>query len=267
MTTTVKKLKKLIIMVTALCGNYNFIAFLQADCDITKHYDEFIKIKIVEYEGETYLSDEVLGDIESNKCYSKILRNPMYINYLLGNFSSISFKNLLDLKDSASVQKEYISRLQQDTTFNSVMMELVDKTINEKIPKDTISMKFLLNVGAKFFKIVDINEENQYLIQTCVGIHGNTDTEPNRNPQVEAFVLSVIMNNLNQKNPLINKIFDNIYEDLYSLSLGIGINNEEAILRAQGVVYYKVSKNKNFENFLLEEYKKHTDILPFVIKN
>lgn len=192
-----------------------------------------------------------------------------YLDYLLVNFSNEdeNYKNLQNIKDSANIQMEFIRRLSQDTTFNSVMMELADKTINEKIPKDTISMNFLLNVASKFFKIVGIDEYNRYRIKICLGSHGNTDTELHRKPQVEAFAFSIIMNNFIENAPIINKVFTEIISNLPTINLGIGIDNEKAILRAEGVVYYIVSKNKDFENFLQEEYQKNIDILPFVVKN
>jgi hypothetical protein len=84
------------------------------------------------------------------------------------------------------LQNEFIRKLQNDSSFNAVMSELVQKSINKKIPKDTISMDYFLNIAVKFFEVMQI-EDDKYLIQICIGANGIADTEVKRNPQVEAF--------------------------------------------------------------------------------
>ena len=245
--------------------------FLQANCDITQYYDDFIKVAKNEWEGKTYLDFKVLDSLETKKCYNKLLTNSWYIEYLMLNFSSNreTHKYLHEIKDTASIeymQKILIQRLQQDTKFNTVMMDFVDKTINEKTLKDTITVKFLMNIASKYFKVVGFNEENnRYLVKFCVGIHGIEDTELKRNPFVEAFAWAYTANKFGS--PEIVKIRQDMHQELNSINLGIGVNNEEGILRAQGALYYIMSKNKDYEKFLLEEYQANKDILPFVILN
>ena len=242
--------------------------FLQANCDITQYYDDFIKITRYEWEGETYLNFTTLDSIETEKCYSEIFTT-RYIDYLRFNFFSGRrevFTALNEVKDTESIenmQKILINKLENDANFNNVMMELVDKTVNNKIPKDTITVQFLMNIASKFFKVIGVDAENRYLIKFCVGDHGNGDTEINRNPQVEAFAWGYTANKFGS--PEVVKIRTDMRTELNSINLGIGINNEEGILRAQGALYYIMSKNEDYKNFLLAEYQANKDILPFVI--
>ena len=269
---------KKILLLFILFFQLQFV-FSQTDCDITKHYDKFLKIEKYEYrgerQGETYLNYTVLDSLETPKCYGKLLANSMYINYLISNFASILeiFEELHEMKDTESIeniQKVFINRLENDANFNTVMMELVDKTVNNKIPKDTITVQFLMNIASKYFKVIDVDfdnqffkEENQFLIKHCIGIHGIEDTELNRSPFVEAFAWAYTSYKF--RSPEIIEIRKKMREDLHSINLGVGINNAEGILRAQGALYYIMSKNEKYRSFLLAEYEANKDILPFVI--
>ena len=76
----------------------------------------------------------------------------MFIDYLLTNFSSnANYQNLLDLPDSIAIRNRYFNDLKKDSLFNSVMTDLVNKTIDKTTPKDRISMDKLLNVAVKYF--------------------------------------------------------------------------------------------------------------------
>ena len=237
--------------------------FRKKNCEIISHYNDFIRIEKKKYENNEYLTRKIIKS-KNQLCFSELFENTRYVEYLLTTFPSrqvyVEMNELVESgADSNKLQNEFIKKLQNDSTFNAVMSELVQKSIDKKIQKDTFSMDYFLNIAVKFFKIVEINENNKYSIQIRIGINGMKDTEIKRNPQVEAFVFAIIFTKFSRD------ILMEVRDELYKINLGIGINNEEALLRAQGALYFLLRNNQDFKDFFTTEYEENKDLLPFVI--
>jgi hypothetical protein len=63
------------------------LTYSQTKCDIREYYSEFIKIEKAKYGNQEYLVKHIIG-MNSGKCFSGVVNNTMYIDYLLTNFSS-----------------------------------------------------------------------------------------------------------------------------------------------------------------------------------
>jgi hypothetical protein len=188
----------------------------------------------------------------------------MFIDYILTNFSSNeNYQNLLELTDSIAIRNKYFKDLRKDSLFNSVMTDLVSKTIDRKIPKDTISMDKLLNVAVKYFSIMRLTDEGHYVGKVCVGLNDIKKTESERKPFIEAFSFSSILKHYQSEEYSMNDEFVKAIKELYKVNLGIDKN--EQLLRAQGAMFLIMRNNENLKKMLKSEYEKQKDYLPFIL--
>jgi hypothetical protein len=254
-------MKKLLFILTAFCLFSNII--FAENCEIINHYGDFIRIEKKKYEDEEYLTWKIVKP-NYEFCFAELFENTDYVEYLLMIFPAGKVYEEMDelMKsgaDSSILQNNFIQKLQKDSSFNAVMSELVQKSIDKKIPKDTISMDYFFNILVKFFEVTQI-QNDKYSVKICIG-NGIENTEIERNPQVEAFAYSLVFTKLPEAQDILLKTG----AELYKINLGIGINNEEAVLRAQGALYFLLRNNQNFKDFYANEYEANKELLPFVI--
>jgi hypothetical protein len=217
------------------------------------------------YEGQEYTTREAIETANKN-CFTKIVSNTMYIEYLLTNYSfEVNYEEFNKISDSLTLQNTYINLLKKDTIFTKVMTDLISKTIDENKTKDTISMDKLIDIAVKFFAVYKLSDEGYYCGKLCSGINFIKKTEIKLMPNVEAFCFSAIWNNYEGgKYDLHNEFVNNIRE-LYKINLGIDKNEE--LLRAQGAMFFLMRNNENLKKMLLSEYEMNKEFLPFIIKD
>ena len=253
--------KILLIIITTII---TIQGYGQKQCDIRNHYEDFISVQKSSYDGTEYLINSI---VETNRksCFSSLVNsNTMFIDYLLTNFSSISnHQNLLQLTDSVTLRKAYFLDLKKDSLFNAVMIELVSKSIDKRIPKDTVTMDDLLNIAVKYFSIKKINEADYYVGKVCVGLNDIQKTEAQRKPFVEAFSFSSIFKHYRSEEFSMYDEFAKAIQELYKVNLGIDKN--EKLLRAQGAMYLLMRNNENLKKMLKTEYERQKEFLPFIL--
>ncbi len=235
------------------------------NCIISKNYEDFIEVKKESYNDRSYLTTDFVKS-KGDKCYSKLIDNNLPIlNYLLTIFFSLTnYDTLLEISDSLELKKQYISALEQDSSFTVLIDEFAAKTINGTSAKDTIKLDYLLNIAVKFFKLNGINPEGNYSAKICIGINDLAVTEINRKPYVEGFCFSSIFKNLqNDKYNIYDDFIDSIKE-LYKINFGI--DKDENLIRSQGAMYIMMFRNEKLKQMLLDEYDLNKDHLPFVLK-
>jgi len=240
-------------------------SFSQTNCDLKENYGTFIKTGKVKFGEREFLTKQVV-QTDSKYCFSGLVNNNLsYIDYLLTNFSSsANYQDLIKISDSLTLQKEYILSLKQDSLFNSVMTELCAKTIEKRIPKDSISMDKLLNIAVKYFTILELNEKDYYVGKVCAGLNGIQKTEKVRQPQIEAFCFSSILKNYQSEEFNMYEEFVKAIKELYKVNLGVDRN--EKLLRAQGGMFLLMRNNENLKKMLKSEYEKNKENLPFILK-
>jgi hypothetical protein len=252
------------ILTTIILTQISINGFGQKQCDIKNHYEDFISIQKSFYNEKAYLIKRVV-ETKKKSCFSDLVNNnPMFIDYILTNFSSnANYQNLLELTDSIEIRDNYFKYLRQDSLFNSVMTDLVSKTIDRKIPKDTISMDKLLNVAVKYFSIMRLTDEGHYVGKICVGLNDIKKTENERKPFIEAFSFSSILKHYQSEEYSMYNEFVEAIKELYKVNLGI--DKDEKLLRAQGAMFLLMRNNENLRKMLKSEYEKQKDYLPFIL--
>ena len=257
-------MKRFLILIT-LSLILTSLTFAQPNCNVSKYFEDFIKIEKVTHGGQVYLVKRVV-EADPGICMAPLVKNTMYIDYLLTNFSGASnYQDLLKIPDTLLLQQEYIKSLQHDTLFIQVMSDLVAKTIDKRIPKDSISMDKILNVAVKYFAILKITEDGYYTGKVCAGLNDIKKTEKVRKPQLEAFCFSSILKNYQGTEFNMYDEFVKSIKELYKVNLGV--DNSERLLRAQGAMYFLMRNSENLKNMLRSEYELNKDILPFILKN
>lgn len=256
-------MKSALFILTILC--LNTTVFCQEKCEITEVYAQIFTITKETFRDREFLMKKV-NPIDSSSCFSKLINeNIRYIDYLRTHFTDNSKNEKLKaIKDSIKLQRTYIKHLKNDSVFNSVMQKLTKKTPNDKsFVADTISTDDLMNIAVKFFSIKGITQEGYYEGKVCVGINGIKLTEPIRQPHVEAFCFTTILNHLNSEEYNLYNEFVNGIKALYTLNLGIDAN--QRLLRAQGAMFMYMRNNEILKKALLATYRKKKDFLPFVL--
>jgi hypothetical protein len=145
------------------------------------------------------------------------------------------------------------------------MSDLVAKTIEKSIPKDSISMDKLLNVAVKYFSILKITEDGYYAGKVCTGLNDIKKTEKVRKPQLEAFCFSSIMKYYQGTEFNMYDEFVKSIKELYKINLGV--DRSERLLRAQGAMYFLMRNSENLKKMLRSEYELNKVILPFALKD
>jgi hypothetical protein len=238
--------------------------FGQTQCDVRNNYEDFITIKKATYDGRKYLIKQV-SESKSESCFSELVNNNIrFIDYLLVNFSSnLNYQSLLKLTDSISLKNAYLNDLKNDSLFDSTMTELLSKSIEKKVPKDSISMDQLLNVAVKYFSIIRLTEEGHYVGKVCVGLNDIRKTESKRKPFMEAFSFASILKHYQSDELSMYDEFVKSLKELYKVNLGI--DKEERLLRAQGAMFLLMRNNENLKKMLKMEYEKQKKYLPFIL--
>lgn len=236
----------------------------QISCDIKSYYEDFISVQRNVYNGQPYLTKNIVTTQKKSCCSGLVNNNPVFLDYLLTNFSSRKeYGNLLELTDSMELRKKFFSELRKDSLFNVVMTELISKTIDNRVPKDSITMDRLLDVAVKYFSITKLSEEGHYIGKVCVGLNLIEKTESKRAPFLEAFAFSSIVKHYKSGEFSMYDEFVKAMKELYKLNLGN--EKEEKLLRAQGAMFILMRNNENLRKMLKSEYIKQKEFLPFVL--
>jgi hypothetical protein len=240
-------------------------SFGQQNCEIIKNYGDFIKIRKEKHLDQEFLVSDVVAT-KGDYCYSKALNaNLDYFNYLLTNYYSmrLTYQDLLKITDTVVLQKTFIDSLQKDSLFNAVMTEYFATTIEKKLPKDTVSMDSLMNIAVKYFAILRLNQDGDYMGKVCTGMNLLQKSEKNKRPQLGAFCFSSIMKNYQGTEFNMYDEFVKAIKELYKVNLGD--DRDEILLRAQGGMFLLMRNNKNLRKMLISEYEMKKEFLPFVL--
>ncbi|MBP7461672.1 MAG: hypothetical protein KBA26_10325 [Candidatus Delongbacteria bacterium] len=250
---------KLVVLMILVFQNYGKS---DTKCDIVRQYKAVIQVSLGKHEEYTYI-EKLIREVDEKQCFAGLInRNRQYADYLLTNFVKDSLYNDLDkIEDSVELNKQFFSVIQQDSSFNAVMSEWIDKTINS-IPKDTVTLDQMLNIAIKFFSI-ELNEKDYYSMIICAGFNQIRKTEPKRSPHLEAFCFSAIFQDLEEENYGILDEFKGMIEQLYKVHLGI--DKPEKLLRAQGGIFFMMRNSQILRNLLISEYNEKKNDLPFIL--
>jgi len=242
---------------------FSFTALLaQSECRIYKHYGDFLKAEKITHGDQEFVHKSVVK-VKTESCVEKLANNNMpHISYLLTHFiNHEKYADLVSIEDSVELQAQFIQILRNDSFFNDLMSDFADKTINKKANKDSVSIDFLINIAVKYFAILSINDEGNFLTRICTGFNLIDETEPERNPHIEAFAFSSIMKNLTNEDYNLYGDFVSFVKNIYTLNLGTEKN--EKLLRAQGAIFMTMRENSKLKDMLINEYEKKQAYLPF----
>ena len=243
---------------------FNGVAHSQHACDLTDHYADFILVKRHDDGRRKFISQSVIKS-QRDGCYSALVNdNTMFIYYLLSAFSfDENNAKLLDITDEKQMLDTYFADLKQDAGFNQIMSDLVYKTVDKSLPKDTITMDALLNVAVKYFCVVRVTDECRYAGKVAVGLNDIKKTLAKRRPFLEAFAWTAILSN---SDGTVYHLDDDYKAALKQIEkIDLGINPDDRLLRAQGAMYVLMYNNPNLRAVLRTEFATHQAYLPFVL--
>lgn len=227
-------------------------------------FEQIFLIKKVKYGERESLQNTINTIPEKHRLSGMVNNNKSYLEYLIKNFSdNKNYSQLLALENTEELQEKYIGALKKDSLFNAAMFKISEKALNPSFVADTVSIDELLNVAVKFFNIKGITKEGHYAGKVCSGINGIVETLPERKPHLEAFSFSTIIENIEHQEENMHDEFVIAMYELYKLDLGV--EKEDRLLRAQGVMFSLMRNNAKLKKLLLSEYEKKKEYLPFVV--
>jgi len=235
-----------------------------AQCEYNGEIDQIFQAKIyVTEDGSKKLMREV-ARVDVSKCYAKAVNTmPIYFDYLMNNFSDKEVYKDIDLDlDSAKFQEAFKSALNKDEQLKGKLDEHFKKLYGQ-LPKDTVLFAELQDVAVKFFTVKDINENGYYVGKVCTGVNLMEKTLPERMPFEEAMAFTAILGDLKFQHSAMMTNFEANMKELYNLKLGI--DEEERLLRAQGVMMHMMKQDAQLSGILAYFYAKHLNVLPFVL--
>ena len=237
------------------------LTIAQTNCDIVDSYGAFIVAEKFTHKGNTYLTKKAQA-LDEGHCLASIINpNLKYVNYLITNFSSHQKnQDLVAISDSLEFQQKFIERIQLDSAFNKVMTQYIEGVNNDQ-KKETYTTDEVMNIAIKYFSITGIRNGN-YEAKVCAGINGIRSTEAYRDPQLEAFCFSAILNAVATPNSDLMNSFVKGVRQLYTMSLGV--NEKEEVLRAQGAVFFMMKNSPELKKVIRDSYQQHQAILPFI---
>lgn len=257
-------MKDFFLMLTFVCIAVS--SYAQSNQRFETEYAKLFQIKKETYNHKDYLSKSI-NLLDSTSFFADLVNNnSAYIYYLLTNFSTNENDDmLLTITDSAQLQNQYIELLHNDTAFNVIMHQLTQQISDDSnFRPDTISMDDLLNIAVKYFYILKINEEGNYVGKVCGGLNPIQQTESERKPHIEAFCFTTILNHYQDPDyPMYTEFVKGI-KALYTLNLGIDV--DDRLLRAQGAMFMFMRNNTALKDLLEVEYEAKKEMLPFVLK-
>lgn len=250
----------MLFIVTLLC--YSQLAMSQTDCDPISQYGSFISTSKLTHNGQSYLTTKSVAVPDDHCLASAVNQNLKYIDYLISNYSDRSrHQELAVIEDSLALQKECISLLQQDDSFNQVMTQFI-QGVNDESTKAEYNTDNVLNIAIKYFSITGL-QGNNYMAKVCAGINDIKKTELTRKPQLEAFCFSAILEAMQPGGDgQLMKDFTGRIRELYKMNLGV--DREERLLRAQGAVFISMRNSLVLKKLLEEAYESKKESLPFV---
>jgi len=239
--------------------------FAQTECKMQNFYGDFLKAEKLKHGEMEYIIKSV-NPVITGSCIENLVNNNIqYIDYLLTHFSDGKmYSELVSIEDSVEMQIKFSEKLANDSLFNALMTEFADKTINKKLEKDSIDIDYLINLAVKYFAILSINKDGHFSTRICTGFNLIKETEPERNPLVEAFVFSSVFKNLNSEKYNLYVDFVGFVRNIYKLNLGTA--NNERLLRAQGALFMAMRENSKLREMLIDEYNNKKEFLPFELE-
>ena len=252
------------IFIFFACLSVSFSFYGQNSASLQDQYDQIFLLEKKKFGDREVLITTVNTLEEGKELADLVNNNKLYLDYLLSNFSDRgNFTELMALEDQLRLQKEFIHSLEEDTLFNATLYKISEKAEHPGFVPDTVSLDEVLNVAVKFFNIKHITEEGNYAGKVCAGINGITETLPQRKPHLEAFSFSTIFNDMKENE---NNMHDEFVEAIYELyKLDLGVEKDDRLLRAQGVMYSLMRNNEQLRELLLSSYEKKKHFVPFVI--
>ncbi|MDI6403018.1 hypothetical protein QLX67_13510, partial [Balneolaceae bacterium ANBcel3] len=234
----------------------------QTECLITDYYGDFLNVEIVNHNEQEFIHKSVI-QVETESCVKDLVNNnTMYFDYLLAHFiTRENYSDLVSMEDPVEIQSEFQNHLKNEHHFNSIMTELADKTINNKLEKDSVRIDYVLNVALKYFAITNILEDGQFMLRVCIGANLIRATEPEINPHIEAFTYSAVMKNFLDGSYNLREDLGSSLRNLYTLNLGTEPN--DILLRAQGALFMAMRENSRLKELLIDEYSANKEFLPF----
>ena len=220
---------------------------------------------------------EIIEVIKSEKELSDlgnqfIAANYLYIDYFTKDLIPAFFKDQKKSReDPDSLKQEFNKYVIENKEFLTPVVEMFGLFLQSKdhgltgfagqSKKKVFTLAQLKAIAVRNIFPNTMTSSGKPGIKICAAGEGYKDF-PDRNIQLEAFSFESVMNGL-KKSELYERI-ESFRNNI--VKLNFSTDNETAIMRTQGAIWWEFFHDKEFEKMLLESYNKKKDYLTFVIK-
>jgi hypothetical protein len=245
--------------------------------ELEKEIMNRLVLKHTPYQDRNLYNVEIIKEIKSEKelsdlCNQFIADNYLYLDYFIIDLFTAFLKNQnKSREDPDAFKQEFYKYVIENKEFLFPFVEIFGLFLESKNhgltgfdgqpKKKVFTLTQLKAIAIRNIFPYKMTKSGNPAVKICVAGEGYKDF-PDRNKQLEAFSFESVMNGI-EKTELYNRI-QALSNDIGKLNFST--DNEAAIKRAQGAIWWSFFQDKEFEKILLDSYNKKKGYLPFVIK-
>lgn len=262
-------MKKIILAISLLGWITGVVAQETMTLDEVKSkYGEFIvAFEKQGFDDRTYVDKKVVIP-KSDTILAKFVENNLgFIELLKTNYTTVTSDEFAGIKDAAILQKKYIAALQKDALFNQYFLPFICHFYKSEgfeitgfnAKKKDFSIDEFMDVIVKYFEVTSVDSRGNFKTRMGISEDGLVSTLDKRHPLLEVYCLHIIKAHQYKAYQAMEKGKRVIKQ------LQLGLNEEDKVKRAQGVLYAIISQDEAFRTVILDDYESKKDALPFVL--
>jgi hypothetical protein len=219
----------------------------------------------------TAITKEIKSGKEiTNLCNEFIKANYLTMDYLIRDVTASFLKNWdRSTENPVEVKQEFKGYLSANIESLNPIVELFGLFIKSKNhglisftgqSKKNFTLEQMKAIAVRNIFPQRMTETGKPAIKICVAGEGFEDY-PARDNLLEAFLFESVFNGFTE-----GKLGKKIEEFMNTIpKLNLSTDNDTALKRAQGALWWLLFQDKEFEKILLDNYKNKKDYLPFEI--
>lgn len=264
-----RKMKKIILAISLLGWMTGVVAQETMTLDEVKSkYGQFIvAFEKQGFDDRTYVDKKVVVPEEDTVLAKFVEKNLAFIELLKTNYTTVTSDEFAGIKDAAVLQEKYIAALQKDALFNQYFLPFICHFYKSEgfeitgfdAKKATFTLDEFMDVIVKYFEVTSVDSRGNFKTRIGISEDGLVSTLDKRHPLLEVYCLHIIKAHQ-------YKAYQSMEKGKRVMkNLQLGLNEDDKLKRAQGVLYAMVSQDEAFRTVVLDDYESKKEALPFVL--
>ena len=236
--------------------------------EVKSKYGQFIvAIEKAGFNDRTYIDKKVVIPTEDTTLGRFVEQNLGFIELLKTNYTTITSDEFAGIKETAVLQEKYIAALKKDELFNQYFLPFICHFYNSEgieivgfdAKKKAFSIDEVMDIIVKYFEVTSVDSRGNFKTRIGISEDGLVSTLDKRHPLLEVYCLHIIKAYQYKAYQAMEK------GKRVMKKLQLGLNENDKLKRAQGVLYAIVSQDEAFRAVILDDYNSKKLSLPFLV--